>query len=65
MHANQQALGRNHTTADKASITDFGDCYRVNLNWTDGAMVCAIYDTKEEAVNHLNNLGFYKGPLAS
>lgn len=65
MYANQQATGRNHTTADKASITDCGDCYRVNLNWNDGAMVYVIYDTKLEAVNHLNNLGFYQGPLAA
>lgn len=59
MNGNELALGRNHTTADVASMTDFGDCFRVDLRWNDGAHVYAIYDTKEEADQHLNNLGFY------
>lgn len=58
MNANTLALGRNHTTANKASLTDFGDCFRVNLNWDDGAYVYVIYDTKEEAVKHLASLGW-------
>lgn len=59
MNGNALSLGRNHTTADRASLTDFGDCFRVNLDWADGASVYCIYDTKEEAVAHLNRLGFF------
>ena len=65
MYANEKAIVRNHTTADNATIKSFSDCHRVNLDWDDGAMVYIIYDTLEEAVTHLNNLGFYSGPLAS
>lgn len=61
MNGNQLSIGRNHMTADQASLTDFGDCFRVNLNWNDGAYVYALYDTKEEAIAHLNRLGYYKG----
>ena len=60
MHANHLALGRNHSTADRASLTDFGDCFRVNLDWNDGAHVYMMHDTKAEAVQHLADLGFYK-----
>lgn len=59
MNGNALSLGRNHTTADKASITDFGDCFRVNLEWNDGAYVYMIHDTKDEAVQHLARLGFF------
>ena len=58
MTANKLALGRNHSLADSASITDFGDCIRVNINWDDGAYVYIVYDTKADAVAHLNALGW-------
>jgi hypothetical protein len=58
MHANDLALGKPHCSAYKASITDFGDCFRVDLYWTDGAHVYDIHDTQAEAVEHLNRLGF-------
>ena len=58
MHANQQALGRNHYTADSASMTDFGDCVRTNIFWNDGAEVYEIFDTKEAAIANLARLGF-------
>lgn len=63
MTANKQALGRNHYTADSASMTDFGDCFRVNIYWADGAEVYQAYDTRDEAVAHLARLGF--GQLAA
>ena len=59
MNGNTLSLGRNHSTADTASMTDFGDCFRVDLKWHDGAYVYMIHDTKEEAVTHLNRLGFF------
>ena len=58
MNGNQLALGRNHTTADSVSMTDFGDCFRVDIRWNDGAHVWVIYDTRDEAVAHANNLGW-------
>ena len=61
MNGNALSLGRNHTTADQASLTSFGgldECYRVDLRWNDGAHVYMIHDTKAEAVAHLNRLGF-------
>jgi hypothetical protein len=60
MNGNQLSIGRNHSTADRASLTDFGDCFRVNLDWDDGANVYVLYDTKDDAVQHLARLGFYK-----
>jgi len=58
MNGNQLSLGRNHSTADSVSMTDFGDCFRVNINWNDGAYVYCIYDTKAEALTHIHNLGW-------
>jgi len=58
MNGNQLALGRNHTTADSVSLSDFGDCFRVDIRWNDGAHVWVIYDTRDEAVNHASNLGW-------
>jgi hypothetical protein len=60
MNANTLALGRNHYTADSASLTDFGDCFRANLNWADGAYVYSIFDTKAEAVAYLARMGWSK-----
>jgi hypothetical protein len=59
MNANTLAIGRNHYTADTGSMTDFGDCFRVDIRWNDGAHVYTIHDTKSEAVAHLNRLGFF------
>jgi hypothetical protein len=61
MNGNNLSIGRNHSTANKASMVDFGDCFRVDLRWDDGAYVYMIHDTKEEAAAHLNRLGFYRG----
>ena len=58
MNGNELSLGRNHTTADAVSITSFIDCFRVNINWNDGAFVYCIYDTKEEAISHVYKLGW-------
>jgi hypothetical protein len=63
MHANTQALGRNYMTVDLISIThvrdaEHGDCFRVNINWHDGAYAYVLHDTKEGAVSHVNSLGW-------
>ena len=60
MYANDKALGRNHSTADKATMKGFNDCFRVNLYWLDGAEVYDIFDTKEEAIDYLKRLGFHQ-----
>ena len=60
MNGNEQSIGRNHSTADKASMTSFGDCFRVDIRWNDGAHVYMIHDTKAEALAHLESLGFFK-----
>lgn len=59
MNGNELSLGRNHRTADMASVTQYADCARVDLKWNDGAYVYVIYDTRAEADAHLNRLGFY------
>jgi hypothetical protein len=59
MNGNSLSLGRNHTTADTVSMTDFGDCVRLDLKWNDGAYVYHLFDTKEEAVKQAARLGFY------
>jgi hypothetical protein len=58
MTGNTLSLGRNHYTADTVSLTDFGDCFRVNIKWNDGAFVYSIYDSKEEALSHVARLGW-------
>ena len=58
MNGNTLSLGRNHTTADAVSLTTFSDCFRVNINWNDGAYIYAIYDTKQEALDHIHALGW-------
>jgi hypothetical protein len=58
MNGNELSLGRNHYTADSGSLTDFGDCFRAELKWADGAHVYSIFDTKAEAVAYLNRLGW-------
>lgn len=58
MNGNTLALGRNHYQADKVSMTDFGDCFRVDIRWNDGAHVYSIYDTKDEAMQHVHRLGW-------
>ena len=60
MNANTLAIGRNHYTADTASMTDFVDCFSVDICWNDGAHVYMIHDTKADAISHLNRLGFFK-----
>ena len=58
MNGNTLSLGRNHLSADSVSMTDFGDCFRVDLRWNDGAYVYSIYDTKKEALAHIHQLGW-------
>jgi hypothetical protein len=58
MTGNTLSLGRNHYTADTVSLTDFGDCFRVNIKWNDGAFVYSIYDSKKEALSHVARLGW-------
>ena len=61
MNGNNLSLGRNHTTADSVTMTEFSGfdaCFRVDLRWDDGAHVWAIYDTKAEAVAHVHRLGW-------
>lgn len=58
MIANTSALGRNHYTADLVTMTDFGDCFRVDIRWDDGAWVYMIHETKEEALSHVYRLGW-------
>lgn len=58
MNGNQLSIGRNHYTADSVSITSFGDCFRVNINWNDGAWVYMIHDTKADALAHVARLGW-------
>lgn len=60
MHANNLAIGRNHYTAESGFLTAGADWFRVTLKWSDGAEVYAIYDTKQEAIAHLNRLGFFQ-----
>ena len=58
MNGNQLSLGRNHLTADSCSMTDFGDCFRVDIRWADGAHVYYLCDTKDEALSHVHRLGW-------
>ena len=63
MHANDLALGRDHATCDRLSVTSqpFGSdpWFRVDLHWHDGANVSATYDTLEEAQAHAARLGWF------
>jgi len=52
------AVGRNHDSADRLELSDFGDCFRVDLWWADGACASALYETAEEAGAHIRSLGF-------
>lgn len=58
MNGNKLSIGRNHYTADAVSMTSFGDCFRVNITWNDGAWVYMIHDTKAEALAHVAKLGW-------
>lgn len=60
MHATDGALGRNWMFADRAELRDFGDCFRATLFWNDGESVYFLEDTRDEAVHHLNRLGFFE-----
>lgn len=57
-NGNAQSLGRNHYAADSCSMTDFGNCFRVDIRWNDGGHVWAIYETKADAVAHARRLGW-------
>lgn len=58
MNGNQLSIGRNHLSADHVSMVDFGDCFRVDIKWNDGAYVYFIYDVKQEALDHVHALGW-------
>ena len=61
MNGNQLSLGRNHSTADQVSITEFGGsdpCASVDIRWNDGGHVYVIYDTKADALQHVHQLGW-------
>jgi hypothetical protein len=60
MNGNQQSLGRNWTTADRATLHDFGDCFRAHIYWDDGAEAWALHDTREAALSNLARWGFSK-----
>jgi len=62
MEANTIALGRDHSTADSISMTEFkgvDPCVRVDIRWNDGGHVYMIHDTKEQAVAHARRLGWF------
>ena len=63
MHANDIALDRNWATADSCTVTNFGDCVRVDLRWTDGGYAYSLEDTRAEAVAFAARMGF--GPKAT
>lgn len=56
----EKSLGRDWKTADKAILLNFGDCWQVRLYWNDGAETYTLHDEKEEAIKHLNHLGFFE-----
>jgi len=58
MNGNALSLGRNQATADSVSMTDFGDCFRVDVRWNDGAHVYMLHDTRADALAHVASLGF-------
>ena len=61
MTGNHLSIGRNQSTADAVSITEFhgmDTCFRVNISWLDGAYIYAIYTTKDEAMAHVHSLGW-------
>lgn len=60
MYANDLALGRPHDSADTLTLTAFTDCFRVDLQWSDGAHAYVVHDTLDEAVAHANRLGWGK-----
>ena len=58
MTGNALSLGRNHALADLVSITEFADCFRVDVCWLDGGRVYMLHDTKTEALKHVHSLGW-------
>lgn len=61
MNGNALSLGRNQSTADTISMTEFGGsdpCFRVDICWNDGAHVYVIHDTKADALAHIHRLGW-------
>jgi len=58
MWTNEAAIGKNWSTADRATLTTFSDCARFNLYWNDGGEAYSLEDTKEEAIKQLERLGF-------
>jgi hypothetical protein len=61
MTGNQLSIGRNWSTADSISMTEFGGsdpCFRIDIRWNDGGHVYLFYDTKAEALAHVHSLGW-------
>jgi hypothetical protein len=46
------------STAQRADVMDFGDCFRVNLYWDNGDHCYVIEDTKDDAIAALTRYGF-------
>jgi hypothetical protein len=57
--------GRWWGSADRATLTDFGDCCRVDLHWNDGGHAYVLEDTRDEATQSLARYGFSLDGAAS
>jgi hypothetical protein len=58
MWTNELARGRNWSTATDVSLVDFGDCARCDFRWEDGGYAYDLFDTRAEAVENLERMGF-------
>ena len=57
MRGNKLSAGRLHNSADSVSWREWGNKFRVDIRWNDGAYVFVIYDDKAEALLHVHVLG--------
>lgn len=58
MYTNEIARGLNHGTADSCTMTDFGDCFRIDLRWNNGGWSYSLFDEKSEAIHHAKRMGW-------
>ncbi len=56
--ATAMAIGRSVRTANRLEMTDFGDCFRNDFWWDDGACFSMLHDTKDEAIAEARMCGF-------
>ena len=54
----EMASGRYWGSAERATMTDYGDCFTNRFYWADGALEMTVHDTREEAVEQMTGLGF-------